>query len=552
MFVAAVYDRRTHRRKACDGHRPPLQTWLCILAWVLPTLAFAAPDGAALYQQHCALCHGAEGQGVAGIFPPLAASDYLQKERDRSLRAPLEGLMGKIEVNGVTYQGAMPPVILRDEEVAAVFAHIFTAWGNALPAPTTAEIAAQRARTKYKTFESLQTALGGGLLPSAPPGWTLRVAAELSFSPVRLAAHPDGKSVLLLAQTGDVWRWPIGEATFARIVESRAYLDRALGSPSVLGCTVDRRGRLYLAGNQRHEKVRPIRDEVTIFRTAPWSAERGWDTPQPWLRTSYPWGIGPFNHGVSHIAQGPDGWLYVNSGSRTDGGEAGTSPDFSSAGEDPITAALWRVNPDDDAPQIEVFARGLRNSFGFCWDNAGRLLATENGPDADAAEELNWIERDRHYGFPFQFSDWETKPYPHTPDPPSGVAFTRPFRNLGPDAGGSARGLSTFDPHSCPSGIVWLGADWPAPLGGSFLVVRFGNLIKTECGFDLLQLRPDFPARTTSAHRLLHPLGRPIDLLPLSGHRLVIAEYCRGTTYAAGLGTPGRLLLLEPAAATAR
>jgi glucose/arabinose dehydrogenase/cytochrome c5 len=521
---------------------------LLTLAAVLARSVVAAPDGAALYERHCALCHGAGGQGVAGVFPPLAAADFLVKQREKALRAPLEGLMGKIEVNGVVYQGGMPPVMLRDEEVAAVFGHVFSSWGNALPAPTTDEIAKLRAKTRFKTFDALQAALGGGALPAAPPGWTLRVGVELSFSPVRLAAHPDGKSALILEQNGNVWRWEFGATVCTRIVEGASYLDRALGPPSVLGATVDRRGRLYLVCNQRNEKVRPVRDEVTIFRTSAWSGERGWEQPAPWLRASYPWGIGPFNHGVSHIAPGPDGWLYVNSGSRTDGGEAGTSPDFSTAGEEPITAAIWRINPDDDTPRIEVFARGLRNSFGFCWDDAGRLLATENGPDADAPEELNWIERDGHYGFPFQFADWETKPYPHTPDAPGGLAITRPFRNLGPDAGGSARRISTFDPHSCPSGIVWLGDDWPAPLGGSFVVARFGNLIKAESGFDLLALRPDFAARATTAHRVLHPLGRPIDVLKLSGHRLLIAEYCRGTNYAAGLGTPGRLLVLEPVA----
>lgn len=511
-----------------------------------PWLALASPDGADLYQRSCALCHGAEGQGVAGVFPPLAGADFLGKQRDKALRAPLEGLSGKIVVNGHTYEGAMPPVVLRDDETAAVLGHVFTSWGNSLPAPTVAEIAALRAKTKFKTFDALHAALGGGALSAAPAGWKLRVAVELSFSPVRLASHPDGASVLILDQKGDVWRWAIGGMEFTRIFSGESYLDPTLGRASVLGFTVDRSARLYITSNQRNDKPRPIRNEVTIFRTGSWSADQGWDKPAPWLRTSYPWGVGPFNHGVSHIAQGPDGALYVNSGSRTDGGEAGSSPDFATTGEDPITAVLWRLDPEAAAPAIEIFARGLRNSFGFCWDNEGRLLATENGPDADAAEELNWIQRDRHYGFPFQFSDWHTPPYPHTPTAPSGITITEPFTNLGPDAGGSTTGLSTFDPHSCPSGIVWIERDWPAPLGGSFLTVRFGNLIKSESGFDLLALRPDFTTRTTSAHRILHPLGRPIDLLKLPGHHLLIAEYCRGTNPTAGLGTPGRLLLLEP------
>jgi len=95
--------------------------------------------------------------------------------------------------------------------------------------------------------------------------------------------------------------------------------------------------------------------------------------------------------------------------------------------------------------------------------------------------------------------------------------------------------------------MVWLDADWPAPFTSSFLVARYGNLLKrcADTGFDILQLKPDFAARTTTAHRVLAPLARPIDLLKLPDHELAIVEYCRGTTLAAGIGTPGRLLLLR-------
>ncbi len=189
----------------------------------------------------------------------------------------------------------------------------------------------------------------------------------------------------------------------------------------------------------------------------------------------------------------------------------------------------------------------MRNTFGFCWDNEGRLLGAENGPDADAPEELNVIEQGRHYGFPFVFADWKENAYPHTPNAPPGPTFTAPLRNLGPDAGGSENGIATFDPHSCPTGIVYLWRDWPTPLGGTFLTARFGNFLKgADVGFDVVQFAPDFAASTTTAKRLAGALGRPIDLLKLSGHRLVIAEHCRATTRAAGTGTPGRLLLLAP------
>lgn len=519
-----------------------------ILLALSPASSFGAVNGAELYQRHCAMCHGAEGRGVVGVFPPLAQADFLSRERVKSLQAPLIGLSGEIIVNGQTYRGAMPPVTLDDEQLTSVFSHIFTSWGNQLPPPTREEIAALRAKTKFPTHAALLAAMGAGELPAAPEGWTLGVAAELTFSPVRLAAHPDGARLLILAENGDIWSCLLDGRELSRFLEGASYLDASLGRPSVLGFTVDRERRLYVVANQRNETVTPVRNEVTIFRSTSWSADQPWGRPSPWLRTAYPWGVGPYNHGVSHIAQGPDGMLYVNSGSRTDGGEPGNSPRYATTGEDPLTACMWRLDPKRENPTIEVFARGLRNNFGFCWDDAGRLLATENGPDAEPAEELNVIEAGKHYGFPFQFSDWSNKPYPHTADAPPGVIFTKPLINRGPDAGGSAGGLSTFDAHSCPSGMVWLDRDWPAPLGGTFLGARFGNLLKrpSDVGFDILQLRPDFAKGTTTVQRLLAPLARPIDLLKLPGHRLVIAEFCRGTTLAAGMGSPGRLLILAP------
>jgi glucose/arabinose dehydrogenase len=174
------------------------------------------------------------------------------------------------------------------------------------------------------------------------------------------------------------------------------------------------------------------------------------------------------------------------------------------------------------------------------------MLGVENGPDADAPEELNVLTAGGHFGFPYQFSDWDKPAYPHTPATPQSLKITRPFRNLGPAALGAEGPTATFTPHSCPCAIVELEADWPAPLGGQFIVARFGNLISQSSGYDLLRLKLDFAAGTAETHELISPLGRPIALVKLSGHRLLIAEYTRGTTLGAGLSTPGRLLILEP------
>ena len=108
--------------------------------------------------------------------------------------------------------------------------------------------------------------------------------------------------------------------------------------------------------------------------------------------------------------------IYVSSGSCTDHGEPGNEPNKSTEGEDPNTSCIWRLDPKADHPKLEIFADGLRNPFGFCWNDKGEFFATENGPNADPPEELNRIEQGKHYGFPFRFSNWPNKVYPDEPD----------------------------------------------------------------------------------------------------------------------------------------
>lgn len=106
----------------------------------------ALPDGETVYA-NCAACHGAEGQGVPGAFPPLAghAPDLLAASREFLVDVVLFGMQGPIEVAGMNYNGLMPAWgHLSDAEVAAVLDHILVSWGNdaGLPAdyaPITAE-----------------------------------------------------------------------------------------------------------------------------------------------------------------------------------------------------------------------------------------------------------------------------------------------------------------------------------------------------------------------------------------------------------------------------
>ena len=100
--------------------------------------------GEEVYGRVCSACHQPNGLGMAGAFPPLVDSDYLQADVNRAIAAVLHGLTGKITVNGTDYQGAMPPMAyLSDEEIAGAFSYVLTKW-NGGGAVTAAQVAAVR------------------------------------------------------------------------------------------------------------------------------------------------------------------------------------------------------------------------------------------------------------------------------------------------------------------------------------------------------------------------------------------------------------------------
>lgn len=87
-------------------------------------------EGAQLYKQYCSNCHQMEGTGLAQLIPPLAGSDFLLDDPKRAACIIKNGQTGKITVNGVEYDGVMPPLGLKDLEVAEILTYISNSWGN--------------------------------------------------------------------------------------------------------------------------------------------------------------------------------------------------------------------------------------------------------------------------------------------------------------------------------------------------------------------------------------------------------------------------------------
>jgi nitrite reductase (NO-forming) len=86
--------------------------------------------GEKLYQTNCAACHLNDGKGVAGIFPPVANSDYFTGDINKTIHPVVNGLSGEITVNGVKYNSVMPKQALTDAEAAAVLTYIYQTMNN--------------------------------------------------------------------------------------------------------------------------------------------------------------------------------------------------------------------------------------------------------------------------------------------------------------------------------------------------------------------------------------------------------------------------------------
>lgn len=87
--------------------------------------------GKVLFAGTCSTCHQPNGEGMPGVFPPLAKSDYIAAEPKRVANIMLHGLHGKVTVNGKDYDSVMPPMSqLTDDEVANIGTYVLNSWGN--------------------------------------------------------------------------------------------------------------------------------------------------------------------------------------------------------------------------------------------------------------------------------------------------------------------------------------------------------------------------------------------------------------------------------------
>lgn len=88
-------------------------------------------QGYELYLTYCSSCHLERGQGLRGLFPTLAGSDYLRDHQEDLACIIKYGMEGEIVVNGRKFNQKMIGFKeLSDFEVTNIMNYINHSWGN--------------------------------------------------------------------------------------------------------------------------------------------------------------------------------------------------------------------------------------------------------------------------------------------------------------------------------------------------------------------------------------------------------------------------------------
>ncbi len=144
------------------------------------------------------------------------------------------------------------------------------------------------------------------------------------------------------------------------------------------------------------------------------------------------------------LAFSPDGALFITVGSTCN----------ACAETNPESATILRAQPDGSAR--EVFAEGLRNTIGFGWHPVtGELWAFDHGSDwrgdEQPPEELNRLEFDMNYGWPFCYGDRQPDVFIAS-EPPGGTGRAAHCQTtVGP--------VLEYTAHSAPIGMVFYTAE---------------------------------------------------------------------------------------------
>ncbi len=334
------------------------------------------------------------------------------------------------------------------------------------------------------------------------------LSTEGGAASIRLVKDPRDDSLYLLKQNGDVFRIGVSPPS-----KTRVYSRSDHGVRITQGLAIGGDGTIYIVGNADAPNTR-TRGRIAkgVVNAA---GGRSWSVLAE--TAAYPKSATAYDHRLNGIIVVPgDQAILVNSGSRTDHGEVQTAGGrFPNLRESGVTACILQLPasgrnlflPDNRSALRNrgyIFAEGTRNTFDMAYAANGDLFGTENGPDRDMPDELNWLRAGRQYGFPWriggldnpqQFPSYDPsadkllnplfnavrRGYytndPGFPQKPPALELTEPIASSGPnadsfrnaatgairDASAQHKTIASFTPHRSPLGLVFDRDGAPVP-----------------------------------------------------------------------------------------
>jgi glucose/arabinose dehydrogenase len=226
------------------------------------------------------------------------------------------------------------------------------------------------------------------------------------------------------------------------------------------------------------------------------------------------------HHNWKFAAVGPDNKLYISIGVPCNICEIDTGK----------YGLIRRQNLDGS--DIEIVARGVRNSIGFDWHpQTKELWFTDNGRDwagdAGPEEELNRVASNNvggFFGFPYCHANGIADPDIKKPNACAGV--TLPAATLGPHA--AALGMRFYT-----------GSMFPAAYKNTAFIARRGSWNRTKkFGYDVVQAKINGGKATITPFLtgFLDPAtdafwGRPVDVLQMPDGALLVTDEQNGAIY---------------------
>lgn len=231
-------------------------------------------------------------------------------------------------------------------------------------------------------------------------------------------------------------------------------------------------------------------------------------------------------HGWRYIGFGPDGKLYVALGAACNVCHL----------EDELNGTIVRMNADGS--DMEIFARGVRNSVGFDWDPAtGEMWFTDNGRDLlgndEPSDELNHAPvSGLNFGFPTCHSG-------SIPDPDLGSNENYTCDSMVPPAW-------MLGPHVAPLGMrFYSGSMFPKEYQGAIIIAEHGSwnrdtpigyrvvavFLKNNTAIGQKILAEGWLDSSANSPANATVWGRPVDVLPIKDGSLLVSDDMNGVIY---------------------